>query len=110
MKKIIFQAALAVGIFFSISISVNAQAQESANEPYWVTESNAVSRDYTIVRFYNPQHQLIYEEKLEGVYLDATRKKTKRMLAKALQGVVERSILANQYFRSYPQKKRLAAI
>lgn len=46
---------------------------------YWVTESNAYTRNFTIVRFYNEQNQQIFEEKLEGKFLKLNSRNIKRL-------------------------------
>ncbi|MEJ8800458.1 hypothetical protein [Pontibacter sp. H249] len=109
MKKMIIKTSACLALTLGSYFTANSQSMEAAKEPYWVTETNAKLKNYTIVRFYNTQHQLVYEERLDGVHLDATRKRTKRMLSKALQGVMQNNILASQYFRSHQPKKRIAS-
>lgn len=41
---------------------------------YWNVETNLTTRDYTIVRFYNGQDQLVYEERLDDFCLNLRRK------------------------------------
>lgn len=83
--------------FCLLGISSFSQAQQPvASENYWVIETNAVQRNYSIVRFYNTTHQIIYEERLEGIYLDATRRRTKKLLNKTLHQVSNKGLLAGQ--------------
>ncbi|UOQ99777.1 hypothetical protein MUN81_09820 [Hymenobacter sp. 5317J-9] len=37
---------------------------------YWNLETNLTTRDYTLVRFYNAQNQLVYQERLDGLCLN----------------------------------------
>jgi hypothetical protein len=57
------------------------------NQNYWVVETNLKQRNYTIVRFYNSQHTLIYEEKLTNLYLNIRRTKHVKRLNLALMRV-----------------------
>ena len=110
MKKMILTTAFCCSLFACTALSASAQSTDAAKEPYWVVETNTVTRDHTIVRFYSQQHELVYEEKLQGVHLDATRKRTRKLLNKALKGVMNNSILAGEYFKGYPSKKPLALL
>jgi hypothetical protein len=87
-----------------------AWASEAAAQPtsaparggYWNTETNLTTRDYTIVRFYNDQNQLVYEERLATMCLDlsASRpacRRLKRQLDLALQQVLSQPSLATQH-------------
>ena len=79
-------------LFFLAAHSAQAQAVASADLPgYWNTEINRTTHDYTIVRFYNGQDQLVYEERLPRLCLDLgrgsrrCRQRTSRQLTQALQ-------------------------
>ena len=64
---------LSLGLLFgSLASLAHAQAAPPASpQPaYWNVETNLTTRDYTIVRFYNGQDQLVYEERLDGLNLD----------------------------------------
>ncbi|GAB2965358.1 hypothetical protein GCM10027048_38790 [Hymenobacter coalescens] len=49
-----------------------ARAQ-TRNSGYWNLETNLITRDFTVVRFYNAQDQLVYEERLSRLCLDLSR-------------------------------------
>lgn len=72
----------------------HAQMQPAAVLPgYWNIETNLTTRDYTIVRFYNGQDQPVYEERLDNLCLDLSRRprqsrRTKNQLGIALQQVL----------------------
>lgn len=60
---------------------------------YWNLETNLIAHDYTTVRFYNDQHQLVYEETLPYCGLDlssrpARCRRIKQKLDVALQQVL----------------------
>ncbi|WP_277235522.1 hypothetical protein [Hymenobacter sp. YC55] len=74
-------------------MSTSSWAQEhttnSSLPGYWNIETNSKTRDYTIVRFYNNQDQLVYEERLNDVYLDLRKgRRASRELTSALQHVL----------------------
>lgn len=37
---------------------------------YWNVETNLLTRDYTVIRFFNNQDQLVYEERIDNLCLD----------------------------------------
>ena len=83
--------------FCLLGITSFCQAQQpDASENYWVIETNAAQRKYSIVRFYDTAHQVIYEERLEGIHLDATRRRTKKLLNKTLHQVTNKALVAGQ--------------
>lgn len=70
-----------------------AQTAPVALPGYWNIETNLTTRDYTIVRFYNGQDQLVYEENLPNLCLDLSRRKARgrrisQQLTVALQQVL----------------------
>ncbi len=87
---------LTLVLFFFASTLAHAQTQPApapAPAGYWNVETNLTTRDYTTVRFYNAQDQLIYEEQLPNFCLDLARpsalcRRTKGQLNLALQQVL----------------------
>ncbi len=86
-----------ISVVFLLLISPLARAQSrpaASDLPgYWNVETNLTTRDYTIVRFYNGQDQLAYEERLPGLCLDLSHRsglcrRTSRQLNAALQQVL----------------------
>jgi hypothetical protein len=57
MKAIIFFAGIML-----IGFSAAAQARP---ELYWVIETNKYQRDYSVVKFYDPDHNLVHEVRLD---------------------------------------------
>ncbi|RNI29167.1 hypothetical protein [Rufibacter latericius] len=87
MKNIFLKFVLVVGLFtFLPSPKVSAQAP--ASSWYWVVESNTRQKKSSIVRFYNKEHQLVYEESVTGRKLDIKKPKTRKLLDNALQQVM----------------------
>jgi hypothetical protein len=72
--------------------SVYSEAPIVAKTGYWTIVTDSQIRDHSIVRFYNDKHELLYEEQLDGVYLDPTKsvaahRRISKMLGTALQQV-----------------------
>jgi len=72
-------------IAFSVLLSLTISGHSSHGQPYWVIETNRYQKDFTIVKFYNDQHVLIYEKKQVGVYFDLSKKRHIRRLDWMLQ-------------------------
>ena len=72
-------------ITFWVLVSLTIAGHSSQSQPYWVIETNRHQRDFTIIKFYNDQHVLIYEKKQVGVYFDLAKKRHIRRLDLMLQ-------------------------
>ncbi|QHT67888.1 hypothetical protein GXP67_15195 [Rhodocytophaga rosea] len=85
-------------ILFTLTLfsSQAAIAQLLSNEGYWVVESNINTKDFTVVKFYDNTHSLIYEEKLTGICLDISRRKIVKMLNRTLKMVQHNQVVAGQ--------------
>lgn len=78
----------AVALMFLLSRHV-AEAQEVlpkwiSEKGYWVVESNLKSPRNHLIRFYNNDHLLIYQEELNGMKLNVRRRKVRMKLKQAL--------------------------
>jgi hypothetical protein len=87
MKKIIWIMLLSAG-------ASAAQAQQQAvkldqNTGWWTVESNVKSPKKQMVKFYNSDLQLLYEEAYDQKILNHSRKRTRRMLDSALAIVLK---------------------
>ena len=89
--------ALCLPVLFVVLLSPLARAQSRPAAPaspgYWNVETNLTTRDCTIVRFYNGQDRLVYEERLPRLCLDLSGhsrlcRRTGRQLNAALQQVL----------------------
>ncbi|MDB5235754.1 MAG: hypothetical protein JWR44_2747 [Hymenobacter sp.] len=83
----------ALVFFLFLTSLAHAQTQPAALPGYWNVETNLTTRDYTLVRFYNGQDQLVYEENLPNLCLDLSRRRgqcrrTKSQLDATLQQVL----------------------
>ncbi|MCB2376614.1 hypothetical protein LGH70_03415 [Hymenobacter sp. BT635] len=63
------------------------------SQGYWNVETNLTTRDYTIIRFYNDQDQLVYEERIDNLCLDLSSgsglcRRTANQLNSALRQVL----------------------
>jgi hypothetical protein len=70
---------------------------------YWVVESNTHSKDFTVIKFYDAQHRLMYEERLEGVCLNIKKRKHIKMLNNTLNMVETNRLVAGQ-LKNYKQQ------
>ncbi|ALI97697.1 hypothetical protein [Rufibacter tibetensis] len=87
MKNTFLKFAMVVGLFtFLPDFTVSAQTTTASW--YWVVESNTRQKKTSIVRFYNKEHQLVYEEKVTGRKLDIRKPKNKKLLDNALQQIM----------------------
>jgi hypothetical protein len=71
---------------------VYSEAPVIAKSGYWSLETDQSDRNYTLVRFFNDQHELLYQERLDGLCLDpckspANHRRVARMLGNTLQQV-----------------------
>jgi hypothetical protein len=88
-----------------VGTSLQAKAATPYTTPdtgYWVVESNTASKDFTVIRFYDSQHRLMYEEKLEGVYLNIKKRRHVKMLNHTLHMVETNRLVAGQ-LKNYKQ-------
>ncbi|RYU78057.1 hypothetical protein [Hymenobacter persicinus] len=110
MKTSLISRLSLLAVLFGLSVSVaaaqNVIYSEDAQKPgagYWTVETDQSRRDFSIVRFYTPQHEQIYEERLNEVCLDPSKgtarcRRTARMLSNALvqvQRTRNNSMVAN---------------
>ncbi|UOQ76882.1 hypothetical protein MUN84_20710 [Hymenobacter sp. 5516J-16] len=69
-----------------------SEAPVIAKSGYWMLETDPKRPDYTVVRFYNDQHEELYQERLSGICLNplknrATHRRVAQMLGTALDQV-----------------------
>ena len=94
MKTLVIFRLSLVLLFCAFFELAHAQQPAAPAQPgYWNVETNLATRDYTTVRFYNGQDQLVYEEQLPNFCLDLSRpsalcRHTKGQLDLALQQVL----------------------
>lgn len=99
----------------SAQTTLYSEAPIVAKSGYWTLETNPKQQDYTIIRFHNDDHSVLYEERLNGVCLNpmknmATHRRMARMLGTALdqvQRTQSNSVVANKILaqnRRYTQR------
>lgn len=92
----------AIKTAFAVLLFAYAHTPAPARTPppgYWVVETNDHTRDHTVVKFYDLSNHLVYEERLEGVHLDVSRRKYVRLLNQTLRRVTDRALLAGRLGR-----------
>jgi hypothetical protein len=81
MKKIILLLACITGL----CVAASAQAVKVI-PAYWVVETNVKHKNFSIVRMYDDQHNLIHEVTMKGVYLNVNKVRHRRMLDELVKG------------------------
>ncbi|UOQ68015.1 hypothetical protein [Hymenobacter volaticus] len=71
---------------------VYSEAPMVAKSGYWSLVTDQSDRSHTVVQFYNDQHELLYEERLDGLCLNpcksrAAHRRVAKMLGATLQQV-----------------------
>ena len=94
MKKY-YKLIPVVLIFLFVHLTSFAQDDETTSKPFtprwvsdkgfWMVESNIYSPRKYVIYFYNNNSELIYKEKIEGVFLDLKRRRVKMNLKRALE-------------------------
>lgn len=122
MKTSLLSRLSLLGLTLALSTTLaNAQTAIYSEDPvvaksgYWTLETNPKQQDYTIIRFHNNDHSVLYEERLNGVCLTSLKNQTAhrrmaRMLGTALdqvQRTQSNSVVANKIMaqnRRYTQR------
>lgn len=60
----------------------------------WVVESNPHKPNVSIIRIYNGQNELVYEEEVKGDYVRAS-KKMQRKLNRIQEAIVNKKLISN---------------
>ncbi|RSK47591.1 hypothetical protein [Hymenobacter rigui] len=101
MNSLLISRLLFLLLLVLASPLARAQGPVATLPGYWNLETNLTTRDYTLVRFYNGQDQLVYEETIHNRCLDlskrpARRRRTSAQLTLALQQVLRNPTIATQ--------------
>src|SRR5918993_1352466 len=97
MKQIEKSLLLLAMLFTVLCAQAQVGRTESSVKPprwcsdkgYWVMESNVKTPDQSTVSFYRVDGKLIYVEKVKGVVLDCSKRKTLMKLKRVLEKVVD---------------------
>ena len=81
-----------------LTLNVNAQARrpDLPQAGFWVVETAPKAKTGSLVKFYNDDKQLIYEERLGGKCLDVRKEKTVAFLNHALDKVMINWLVTKQ--------------
>ncbi|HEY9047474.1 MAG TPA: hypothetical protein VIN08_16325 [Ohtaekwangia sp.] len=91
---------LAAVLFVVVQAAVSVQSFGQEKSIYWVVETNAVNKQYSIVRFYDQSNQLMHEVKLDNIYIDIRKPKYQRKLNQLLKNYQERTMITSQKHKS----------
>ncbi|UOQ99781.1 hypothetical protein MUN81_09840 [Hymenobacter sp. 5317J-9] len=100
MKNYVFPRFIALLLLLAGAATAQAQSATVSTAGYWNLETNLTTHDYTLVRFYNAQDQLVYQERIDGLCLNLNSarplcRKTAAKLNLALQQVLDDPGLGN---------------
>lgn len=84
MKSLLFFTC----VLFATS-NANAQARP---ELYWVVETNKHQRDFSVVKFYDPEHNLVHEIKLDK-RISIERKRDRQKLDQVINRYMQREVV-----------------
>ncbi|HET8861573.1 hypothetical protein [Marivirga sp.] len=73
----------------SLVLSASSFAKPKNSGFYWVIETNMNDKSYTIVRFYNANHDLVNEKVIEGYFMSVRKAKDRRKLNRSLKNFTE---------------------
>ena len=77
-----------------LTLLLSMAVQMATAQVYWVIETNARQKNFTIIRFYNQHHELLYEERQQGVFFDPSRRKHKKKLNEMLSNFLAQDTLS----------------
>lgn len=75
-------------------VSARANDKEKMKFSYWVVENNSVVRGSSLIKLYDCRNELVREIRLEGIYLDLSQKKHRKLLERKLREAGEQDTLA----------------
>ncbi|WP_410222331.1 hypothetical protein [Pedobacter sp.] len=84
MKKLILTA---ITVFL---MAAWTKAQYKADFANWVIESNVKTPKIQVIKFYNAQQELIYEEEVKGFKVNINREKVRTALNAILDEVLQK--------------------
>ena len=91
MKKHTFKKLLLALLLWAGTFTGSFAKTIIPPQNYWVVETTLKQRDYSVVRFYNRKNELLYEERLHGIYVNISRAKHVKRLNLALHQVTGKS-------------------
>ncbi|TLM91779.1 hypothetical protein [Hymenobacter jeollabukensis] len=100
---------------FCLLMPAFALAQQAPHSGYWNLETNLSTRDYTIVRFYNDQDELLREERLDALCLNLSQgtplcRRTARLLNTTLAQVLHDPASPTQLAAQLGQNRRIQRV
>ncbi|MBF9143974.1 hypothetical protein [Hymenobacter properus] len=92
---LLFRLSPLLLVFASTLVQAQTPTPSTAPAGYWNVETNRLTHDYTTVRFYNSQDQLVYEERIDNLCLNLTsnRPVCRRTMAQLNQSLAQ--VLSN---------------
>ena len=89
-----------VTVWMALPIIAASAQEKDFNNAYWVMERNISNRDVSLIKFYDADHHLIHEVKIEGRVINLGRRGDKRKIDMILRRYTDRTISSGRRHKS----------
>lgn len=93
MKKAKLMIAAGAMVLFSSAAMATDEPQSKSAKGAWVVETNEQTPNLSIIRIYNAQNELVYEEQVKGNYIRAN-KKVQRKLNQLQEALLSKQLIS----------------
>ncbi|WP_250630134.1 hypothetical protein [Rhodoflexus caldus] len=93
MKKAKLMIAAGAMVLFSSAAMATDEPQSKSAKGAWVVETNEQNPNLSIIRIYNAQNEVVYEEQVKGNYIRAN-KKVQRKLNQLQEALTNKQLIS----------------
>ncbi|MCS7017563.1 MAG: hypothetical protein RMJ87_05165 [Cytophagales bacterium] len=93
MKNTKWMMAVGAMVLLSSAVMATDQPQNKAAKGVWVVENNQQNPHVSIIRIYNEQNELVYEEAVKGDHV-RPNKKMQRKLNQLQEALLNRQLIS----------------
>jgi outer membrane biogenesis lipoprotein LolB len=93
MKRVKLMVAAGAMILLSSAAMATDEPQNKSAKGTWVIETNEQNPNLSIIRIYNAQNEVVYEEQVKGNYIYAN-KKLQRKLNKLQEALTSKQLIS----------------
>jgi hypothetical protein len=93
MKKAKLMIAAGAMVLFSSAAMATDEPQSKSAKGVWVVENNEQNPNLSIIRIYNAQNEVVYEEQVKGNYIRAN-KKVQRKLNQLQEALTNKQLIS----------------
>lgn len=93
MKKAKLMIAAGAMVLFSSAAMATDEPQSKSAKGAWVVETNEQNPNLSIIRIYNAQNEVVYEEQVKGNYIRAS-KKVQRKLNQLQEALTNKQLIS----------------